>query len=89
MLWTPPESEEIAKLREPDIRVSGALIATPKSSNVTVPVGVTDEKKTLLLTVAVKVTDCPKIEGLGPAVRLRDTVVPSGSTMRTPRIPAP
>jgi hypothetical protein len=58
----------VAVLGVPPDKVPGPRVVAP-SLNVTVPVGV---PVVLLLTVAVKVTEAPNVDGLGLAARLVD-----------------
>jgi len=63
MECVPTDSEVVAKLALPDpLRVPVPSVLDP-SLNVTVPVGV-PEPGAVAVTVAVKVTDCPCLDGL-------------------------
>src|SRR5439155_15144333 len=58
MLWVPVANDEVLNEALPPLSVPVPSVVVP-SENVTVPVGVPE----LALTVAVKVTDCPKTDG--------------------------
>ena len=64
MEWVPAVSAEVEKVATPAVSVPVPSTAAP-SLKVTVPLGV---PVAVLLTVAVKVTDCPTLEGLGDEV---------------------
>ena len=73
------ESEEIAPLvAVPPLKLTGLPKAEPSIENCTVPVGVPAPGATAL-TVAVKVTDWPKTDGLAEEATL--VVVPAGLTI--------
>ena len=61
MEWLPATNADVLKVAVPELSVLVPRMVDP-SSKVTVPVG--DPEPELLLTVAVKVTDCPKADGL-------------------------
>ena len=61
--WLPMERAEVESVALPELRVTAPSEADP-SEKVTVPVAAVGE------TVAVKVTDWPKVEGLTLEVRL-------------------
>src|SRR6266542_5913047 len=63
MEWEPPERAEVVKVAWAEVRGLVANAVVP-SLNVTVPDGVLPAP----LTVAVKVTDWPKAEGLRPEI---------------------
>ena len=64
MLWLPTVSELVAKVATPEpLRVPLPMVVAP-SLKVTVPLGVPLPP----VTVAVKVTDCPKTDGLAELV---------------------
>ncbi len=66
--WEATESAEVMKVATPEpFSVPVPKVAAP-SLKVTVPVGVPAPGETAL-TVAVKVTDCPKTDGLTDDVR--------------------
>jgi hypothetical protein len=62
----PTERDEVANVALPELKVAVPRVAAP-SRNVTVPVGVPVAGGTAL-TVAVKVTDWPKMDGLSDEV---------------------
>ena len=62
MLCVPANNEEVVNVAVPPLRVTGEPRLAPPSWNCTVPVGVAELPATL--TVAVKVTACPEMEGL-------------------------
>ena len=64
MEWVPAVSAEVEKVATPAVSVPVPSTAAP-SLKVTVPLGV---PVAVLLTVAVKVTDCPTLEGLSEEV---------------------
>ena len=79
MEWAPRASVVVVKVAWPAVSVSGAPRLVTPSLNCTVPEGVPEPE----VTVAVKDTDWPGIDGFGPADRTRavavgarDTVVP-------------
>lgn|ERR1041384_6697882 len=69
----PTDSVEVEKVAWPEMRLLVTSAMAP-SLKITVPVGVPDPGATVL-TVAVKVTDCPEHDGL--ADELRAVVVPA------------
>ena len=56
-----------AEVAEPEVSVTAEPMALPLSKNWTVPVAV-PAPRAVVATVAVKVTDCPKIEGFAEDV---------------------
>jgi hypothetical protein len=62
ILFEPTASEEMDKVAVPNVRVPAPKRVAP-SKKLTVPVAVPAPGETAA-TVAVKVTDCPKTEGL-------------------------
>ena len=63
MVCVPTESEDVVRVAEPPLSVTGEPRFTPPSVNWMVPVAVPDPGA-IVETVAVKVTACPKREGL-------------------------
>src|SRR5260370_30554982 len=75
MVCLPPASEVVVRVAEPvPSRGKLAVMGTPKSLNVTPPVGIVPGMM-LLLTVVLNWSDCPATEGLGPLVRVTGLVV--------------
>jgi len=74
MEWAPPERLAVAKVATPTRKVPLPSVVLP-SKKVTVPVAPDGE------TIAVKVADCPKVDGL--RFELRPVVVLSGGTRLT------
>src|SRR5438094_8571436 len=62
MLWLPTANPDVLKLATPLALSAGLPSVLPPSRNVTVPVGV--PAPGAALTVAVKLTACPKTDGL-------------------------
>jgi hypothetical protein len=60
MVWAPTVSDAIVNVALPELKLAVASVVAP-SRKVTVPVGVPEPGETAL-TVAVKVTDCPKTD---------------------------
>jgi len=64
MLWVPtPKLVMAAEVAEPEVKVIAEPMALPLSKNWTVPVAVPAPGEVAAI-VAVKVTDCPKTEGV-------------------------
>src|SRR5260370_35286125 len=87
MVCLPPASEVVVRVAEPvPSRGKLAVMGTPKSLNVTPPVGIVPGMM-LLLTVVLNWSDCPATEGLGPLVRVTGVgVVVSAITLIVPVI---
>ena len=63
MVCVPTESDDVVNVAKPPLNVIGEPRFTPPSMNCKVPLAVPDPGATAE-TVAVKVTACPKTEGL-------------------------
>src|SRR5579884_67408 len=70
MLWLPMESELVLNVQEPPERVHVPMLVPP-SLKVAVPEGVPKPGATAA-TVAVNVTDWPKVDGVTPPLVLTD-----------------
>ena len=81
IVWTPGISDDIAHCVLPDISAMPVhpAMSVPPSLKVTVPVGALGNS--LSLTVAVKVTDCPKTEGFSEDITF---VVVAGTNSYAP-----
>ena len=64
IVWLPTESDDVLTLAVPPLSATAVPIGDPLSLNCTVPVGVLPPRAAAV-TVAVNVTDCPKIDGFG------------------------
>ena len=69
MEWAPAVSVVVVRVAAPAVTVTGAPRLVAPSLNWTVPV-VVPVPGAVMATVAVKETDWPTVDGLGPAVRV-------------------